>query len=183
MPASIPRRQVILLAALIVALGGILAYQFTRGTGAPVTPSSGARPHARTKAGAAAARLDAVPDVKLDALSAERVQPAGTGRNLFREKPAPPPPPPPQARRAAAQPDPNAPPPPPPPPPPIALKLIGLVQAAGGPVAVFSDGRDVFYGREGDVIEGRYKILKIGVESVEMSYVDGRGRQRLPLTG
>jgi len=40
----------------------------------------------------------------------------------------------------------------------------------------------VFYGREGEVIEGRYKILRIGVESVEMSYVDGRGRQRIPLT-
>jgi hypothetical protein len=74
-------------------------------------------------------------------------------------------------------------PPAPPPPPPITLKFIGVVQARGGTVAVFSDGRDVFYGREGDVIEGRYKIIRIGVESVEMSYVDGRGRQRIPLTG
>ena len=57
------------------------------------------------------------------------------------------------------------------------------MQAKGGTVAVFSDGRDVFYGREGDLIEGRYKILRIGVESVELSYVDGRGRQRIPLTG
>ena len=31
--------------------------------------------------------------------------------------------------------------------------------------------------------EGRYKIIRIGVESVEMSYLDGRGRQRIPLTG
>jgi hypothetical protein len=67
--------------------------------------------------------------------------------------------------------------------PPITLKFIGVVQAKEGSVAVFSDGRDVFYGREGDVIEGRYRIIKIGVESVEMSYVDGRGRQRIPLSG
>jgi hypothetical protein len=48
---------------------------------------------------------------------------------------------------------------------------------------VFSDGHDVFFGREGEVIEGRYKILRIGIESVEVSYADGRGRQRIPLTG
>jgi hypothetical protein len=39
------------------------------------------------------------------------------------------------------------------------------------------------YGEEGDVVEGRYKILKIGVESIEMAYLDGRGRQTIRLSG
>jgi hypothetical protein len=72
------------------------------------------------------------------------------------------------------------------PPPPIPLKFIGIVEGPGGkgPVAVLSDGRGAtFYGREGDTIDGRYKVLKIGTESAELSYVDGRGRQTLRLSG
>ena len=73
----------------------------------------------------------------------------------------------------------------PPPPPPIALKFIGVVEQAPSrlKLAVLSDGRNVFYGKEGEVIEGRYRIERIGVESIEMVYVDGRGRQTLRLSG
>ena len=39
------------------------------------------------------------------------------------------------------------------------------------------------HGKEGDIIDGRYRILKIGTESIEMAYVDGRGRQTIRLTG
>ena len=52
-----------------------------------------------------------------------------------------------------------------------------------GPVAVLSDNRGVYYGREGDAIEGRYRILRIGVESVDLAYLDGRGRQTIRFTG
>ena len=45
---------------------------------------------------------------------------------------------------------------------------------------MFTDGRDVFYGREGDIIEGRYRIVKIDVESVDIAYLDGRGQKRMP---
>jgi hypothetical protein len=41
----------------------------------------------------------------------------------------------------------------------------------------------VYHGREGDIIEGRYRILKIGIESIEMAEVDGRGRQTIRLSG
>lgn len=73
----------------------------------------------------------------------------------------------------------------PPPPPPIALKFIGVVEQAPSrlKLAVLSDGRNVFYGKEGEVIEGRYRIERIGVESIEMAYVDGKGRQTLRLSG
>ena len=33
-----------------------------------------------------------------------------------------------------------------------------------------------------DIIEGRYRILQIGVESIEMAYLDGRGRQTIRLS-
>ena len=73
----------------------------------------------------------------------------------------------------------------PPPPPPIPLKFVGIVQAPDQKLAVLADSstKDVFYGREGDIIDGRYRILRIGVESIEMAYVDGRGRQTIRLTG
>jgi hypothetical protein len=38
-------------------------------------------------------------------------------------------------------------------------------------------------GKDGDIIDGRYRIVKIGTESVELTYVDGRGRQVIRLTG
>ena len=52
-------------------------------------------------------------------------------------------------------------------------------------VAILSDSAGhVFTGYEGGpAIEGRYRILKVGAESVEMSYLDGRGRTTLRLSG
>jgi hypothetical protein len=65
------------------------------------------------------------------------------------------------------------------------LKFIGVVEAASHPqkIAVLSDARGVYYGHEGEVVEGRYRILRIGAESIEMSYLDGRGRQVIRLSG
>jgi hypothetical protein len=73
----------------------------------------------------------------------------------------------------------------PPPPPPITLKFIGVVARTGGAgkIAVLSDGKFVYHGREGDIIEGRYRVVKIGEESIQMEYADGRGRQTIRLTG
>lgn len=75
--------------------------------------------------------------------------------------------------------------PPPPPPPPIPYKFIGLLSGPDriGRIAVLSDGKLVLHGREGDIIEGRFKLVKIGEESVQMEYIDGRGRQTIRLSG
>ena len=73
-----------------------------------------------------------------------------------------------------------------PPPPPIPLKFIGVVEKGEGmkwAVLSVGDGRGPFHGKEGDIIDGRYRILKIGTESIEMAYLDGRGRQTIRLTG
>jgi hypothetical protein len=65
------------------------------------------------------------------------------------------------------------------------MRFIGLMEATehAQKIAVLTDGRGIYQGREGDIIEGRYRILKIGVESVEMAYLDGRGRQTIRLSG
>jgi hypothetical protein len=75
---------------------------------------------------------------------------------------------------------------PPPPPPPIPLRYIGYLQPSNipGRVAVLSDGRgSVFNGKEGDVIEGRYRLLRVGDNSADLIYLDGRGRQTIRLSG
>jgi hypothetical protein len=67
---------------------------------------------------------------------------------------------------------------------PIPLKFIGRVEAPGiGVIAALSDGTFVFHGREGDVIDGRYRIVTIGVESIVMEHVEGLGRQTIRLSG
>ncbi len=72
----------------------------------------------------------------------------------------------------------------PPPPAPIAVKFIGVVRRADvGQVAVLSDGRNVYYGREGEIVDGRWRIVRIGEESLQIEYVDGRGRQTVRLSG
>jgi hypothetical protein len=70
--------------------------------------------------------------------------------------------------------------------PPINLKFLGFVeQAAGKPkIAILSDGSgSPQYAKEGDVVSGRYRVLKIGEESVEVAYSDGRVRQTIRMTG
>jgi hypothetical protein len=64
------------------------------------------------------------------------------------------------------------------------LKFIGIVEAeAVGRVAALSDGRNVFHGRPGDIIEGRYRIVRIGTESIVLEYVDTGVQQTIRLSG
>jgi len=157
----------------------------------PATPSAAGSQTAlqvRTgRTGSAAGGEEVAPLVELQALKARRPEPETSQRNPFRLQPkaAPPPPVPPAGPGAGTSSLPGDVPLPPPPPPPISLRFIGVVEGGGrtGRIAVLSDGRDVFYGRDGDVIDGRYRIIRIGTESIEMSYVDGRGRQTIRLTG
>ena len=67
----------------------------------------------------------------------------------------------------------------------IQLKFIGIVEAPDsvGTVAVLSDGRSVYRGRQGDIIEGRYRIVRIDVESIEIEVLDGGRRRTLRLSG
>jgi len=152
----------------------------------PGVPTATNATNARNQSSATPA-APAPPAVHLEALKGERPKPEATERNLFRFKQkAPPAPPPAPVRPQPIETPAPAGPPPPPPIPPITLKFIGIVEATehGEKIAILSDGRNApFYGKEGAIIEGRYRIFKIGVESVELAYADGRGRQTIRLTG
>ncbi|MPY88156.1 MAG: hypothetical protein GEU99_09555 [Luteitalea sp.] len=119
-------------------------------------------------------------DVNLDALEQERPAPTGGGRNPFQfEADAPPPTTKPQVvKKPTGPPQPKG-------PPPIPLKFIGTLFKQGwkGKVAVLSDGKSVFHGKQGEVIDGRFRIVQIGEESVQLEYVGGQGRQVIRLSG
>jgi hypothetical protein len=187
------RTRQLVLAGLAVVLLVIVVKMMWPGTSAAQAPSSNRAGNATPSAPARRAQTPAATlappgGVHLDALNAERPKPEPAERNLFRFKPKAPPLPPPMVTGPPQAEAPVVPTGPPPPPPlaPITLKFIGIVEAAGHgeKIAILSDGRNApFYGKEGAIIEGRYRILKIGVESVELAYADGRGRQTIRLTG
>jgi hypothetical protein len=71
----------------------------------------------------------------------------------------------------------------PPPPPPIMLKFFGFASKPGEPRKIFlSEGEDVFIAGEGDIVDRRYKILRITPISVEIEDVLNNNRQSIPLT-
>lgn len=186
------RRSASILIALVLCVAALAIYQVRRtraGEVASVSPSAAARSRDGSTLG------EAPPDVRLDALEPEWPALVESARNPFRFQPrasaAP-------ARPAAVAQRPLAPPsvaggpggaggagaPVVQAPPPIPLKFIGAIEAPGvGKIAALSDGKFVYHGREGDIIEGRYRIVKIGVESIVMEHADGRGRQTIRLTG
>jgi len=191
------RRQLALLGAIVLVLSGVLYWQSTRSEPTPEEFAASVRqsvPGAASvpEAPAAAPRSGAstssqIPAVALASLDLAQPEPADSGRDPFRFESAP-----------AASPRSGAPgtsaeaPPPvrpvmpqgPPAPPPITLKFIGIArQGAGRLYAVLRDERGVYYGAEGDVVEGRYRILRVSAETVDVSYVDGRGRMSIPLSG
>ena len=67
--------------------------------------------------------------------------------------------------------------------PPGRLRCIGLVEAprSAGQIAVLSDGDTVFHGRAGDTVDGQYRIMRIGIDSVEVEHLAGGDRQVLRL--
>jgi hypothetical protein len=185
-----PRKR---LAVLLALLGATILFGMVQWSASPgasgqagaAAPPRGAAP-AGGPAGTAGQSAGSIPDVRVEELGTSRAEPVPGGRNPFRLAPtAPPPAPAPVAPvRPTPAPGPSLP-PPPPPPAPIGLKFIGMVNLSGGrgKLAVLSDGRFVYHGREGDIVEGRYRIVRIGDESIELEHMDGRGRQVVRLTG
>ena len=180
------RQREIVLAALAVVLIGTAVW-LTRSS-APEAAITNTPPATTPPLGQAARDKRTLTEVDLQGLEKPRPEPEDSDRNPFAFKPKPPPPPPPQPVRPINPVPSDIGPVQPPPPPPIPLKFIGVADSGRngqvGRVAVLSDGRGaVIYGREGETIDGRYRILKIGVESIDLAYLDGRGRQTIRLTG
>ena len=177
------RRRQVVLVVLVLILAGALYRAWPR-SAAPAPATSNARGAARD----GQPREVKAPDVKLEALEAERPKPDGQMRNLFRFGRTP------TTTTSAPPPDPGPPTPPPgpvkplaPTVPPIPLKFVGTMQVGGRTMAVLSDAsgqqRDPVYGFEGDTILGQYRLVRVSAESIELSYLDGRGRQTIRFSG
>ena len=173
---------------LLLLLGvALLGFLFTRmwSGGAPAAPT---RSQTQTRAGTDQdGPIDpAELDVRLEALDASRPGQGAMERNPFRFQPKAPPP------NASGPAQPYVPPPPlpeqklnAPQTPPIPLKLMGFVTLPGGQtVAALSDCKGAtFHGAEGGIVDGQYRIVKIGIESIQIEYVNGKGRQTLRVDG
>ena len=179
------KKKTILAAVLVLLAAGVLVHQFSGGgsdsAAPPPAPSPASHP-AATKAGRPhvmmAHSLD--PTLRFDLLkSSEDVTYKGTGRNIFSSQAAPPPQPIPQPIDPALT---DHRPPPPPPPPPSGLKFYGFAGPKNGAKKVFLiKGEDIFLAKEGDVVDRRYKIVRVGTTSVDVQDVLTNHTETLPL--
>jgi hypothetical protein len=154
------------------------------GDRAPELPASPA-PHATSghnrptsKRQSAAQSLD--PTLRTDLLKvSEDTKYEGTGRNIFKvfvDIPKP------YKSPVEDQPVANNQPAQPPPPPPIDLKFYGYATPVGGAKRIFlAQGEDVFIAREGDIVDRRYKVVRISGTAVEILDVLSNNRQSIPL--
>ncbi len=132
------------------------------------------------------ARID--PTLRLDLLAkVQNAEAAGPGRNVFQFGPPPVKPLPPEPKIVLNQPpakvEPAPPPPGPPPPPPINLRYYGFTSVPGSTAktAFFLDGEDILVAKEGDTVKRRYRVVRIGSNSVVMEDTESKHQQTLPL--
>jgi hypothetical protein len=181
------RQHRLVLAAVLVVLALVLYRAYSGGVGTAGTATSPSNTRASsTRASTGAETAAAAPDVHLQALTEERPVPAGGERgDLFRfgQRRAP-------APVSTSAPGPVVMPVPPtagpPAPAPIPLRFIGIVESPRQSkrlAALVDTTGHAYQGAEGDIVAGQYRVLKIGVESIELSYLDGRGQQTIRLSG
>ncbi len=122
------------------------------------------------------------PTLRYDLLKAsEDTKYGGAGRDIFRVHVDIPPP----VAPVSTGHGPMGPqlPPAPPPPPPINLKYYGFASKPGEAKRIFlSQGEDVFIAGEGDIVDRRYKVVRISPNAVEILDVLSNNRQSIPLT-
>ena len=120
------------------------------------------------------------PTLRYDWLRAsEDTKYEGAGRNIFQVQVDIPQP----VAPVAQQPEIAQGPPPPPPPPPINLKFFGFASRVGETKKIFlSTGEDVFIASEGDIVNRRYKVVRISPQAVEIEDVLNNNRQSIPLS-
>jgi len=160
--------EIALLVALVVA-GVLVWYYYIR------PPAQAARP-STVAANYKPMRVEN-PQIHWDRLQeAQNTEYKPSPRDIF-NRDLPPPPPKPVHVPAPGDKDYVAPPPPAPPPPPpppqLPLKYFGegQAQAGAGRRAFLSDGDAVFIVAEGDIVLGRYRVVKINHTNLEFEEI------------
>ena len=122
------------------------------------------------------------PTLRFDLLkSSEDVTYKGNGRNIFSSQAPPPPAPIPQTVTPVNT---DNTPPAPPPPPPSGLKFYGYAGPKNEGKKVFLiKGDDIFLAKEGDIVDRRYKIVRVGMTSVEVEDMLTNHTETIPLAG
>jgi hypothetical protein len=152
----------------------------------PARPANSSTPsktsHDATKVASAPVNLDPTLHPELMA-QAESLEYTGNGRNIFSltsvpiEIPTPV-----KTARNTPPPEVATGPPPPAPPPPIDLKFFGFSSRQSGVRRAFLlKGDDVFIASEGEVVDHRYKVVKIAPTSVQVEDIPYANTQSLPL--
>src|SRR3954466_4195164 len=173
---------------VLMAIAAFFLLRMFWSSDAPPSTVSASNPNTASPAGAtaqgrrkAAAPLD--PTLRTDLLkNSEAAEYKGSGRNIFEAQATPAPITKEKPPVVAQQQQPIGP-PPPPPPPPIPLKFFGFASKPGQQKSIFLvNGDSIFIGREGDIVNRRYKILHISPSQVEIEDVLNNNRQTIPLT-
>jgi hypothetical protein len=164
--------------ALAVIAVILLLYNFVGEANQQASKTSSAPPGTGKTKRNSISSLD--PTLRTDLLrTSEETKYEGKGRNIFQAQAEPLPQPTTPVVQKPAVPIYQG----PPPPPPIDMKFIGFAKEAGQQKKIFlMQNNDVFVAGEGDIVNRRYKVLKINQNSVEIEDVLNNNRQSIPLT-
>jgi hypothetical protein len=175
------KKQLVALGVLAVIAAAVLYWQFGPQAGTTALSSNQQAAAPATAGGEGPAALPKSVDLqKLEPVPGD----VKTTRDPFRFGVPPPPPAPPYVPPPPAPPPPPPQPTGPPPKPPIPLKFIGREVGPAGTLASLSDGKgSVFLAREGDIVDGQYRLVKIGMDTVTMEYLDGTGSRIIRFGG
>jgi hypothetical protein len=174
------RRRLVWLVAVMLALAALLFWN-QRPPAVPGTTASNAQAQGQASDAGTMVRPEAVNLAVLDDVP-ESPEP---GRNPFAFGVRPPPPAPPAPPPAPMVEIPTAP-PVPQGPPAIALRLVGAMKMPDGRTMVTLKDpatNGLFQAFENDVVDGRYRVTKITMQSALLSYVDGSGARTVRLGG
>lgn len=164
------RRQLTWLVLLLLVLVAVVMW--TRPS--PAVPGATAsNPDVRLPDAGVLARPEPVQLAALEVVP----DPPEPGRNPFGFGVKPPPPLPPAPPRPDPVPVPTAP-PVPQGPPPIALRMVGAIKMPDGRIMITLKDpatNTLLQAFEGDVVDGRYRVSKVTIQSAVVSYVDGSG--------
>jgi hypothetical protein len=155
----------------------VIVYQLLPSS--PSTPAGTAAGKGKAQGSAAVfSKLD--PSLRTDLLKgSEDVTYHGSGRDIFHAQAEPAPETAIKAQDPRTQPQVKQ---GPPPNPPIPLKFYGFASENNKKQIFLSQGEDVFVAREGDIVKGRYKVLHVNPNTVEIQDVLSNYSQQIPLT-